>query len=154
MNSEFGGKALENWGEESIEGLAKAADKGFLQVAERISTKYGNDIAEIIGKGINRGVIEADDELMYRLADYTKAMRKAGILDPLEDPGPSMLVKLMKTKNVSIKIGDSEIGGVARLTRGAQFGPHSGFGWNHIIEEGHAQQTRKLPLVGVILLNT
>ncbi len=106
LNIEFGKKALENWGDESIEGLAKAADKGFLQVAERISTKYGNDIAEIIGKGINRGVIEADDELMYRLADYTKAMRKAGFgADPLELANEHRVVRLMKSKDTSVIIG-------------------------------------------------
>lgn len=133
LNSEFGRKVLAEWGEESIEGLAKASDRGFLQVAERISVRYGDDIAEIVGKGIKMGVIEADDELMYRLADYTKAVRKAGFGDdPLELANEHKLVKLMKSSKVSTKVGGETINNAAILKKGSAA---DNWGFEHIIDK-------------------
>ncbi len=139
LNSEFGKKALAEWGDEAVEGLAKAADSGYLDIAERISTKYGNNIAEITNKGIARNAIETTDEMMYRASDYTKAIQKTGFgTDPFELANEHRVVRLMKSKDTSIIIGNEPpIRNTAVLKKGVP----EAWGHDHIfihIRPGHS----------------
>ncbi|HIH09980.1 MAG TPA: hypothetical protein HA254_04915 [Candidatus Diapherotrites archaeon] len=140
MNSEYGKKAFGTWSEEAVEGLVKAADKGYLGIAERISTKYGDDMAEIEGKGISRGTIETSDEMMYRLADYTKAVRKLGVNDPLEDIGIHQLKKMYRASGSGTVtfVGNEPIKNVGIIKKGEHYfdqvkNEWKGFGHEHFI---------------------
>jgi len=148
--SEIGRKALKEWGDDAQKGLAKIFEKHGEGFVDNLVRRYGDDIVEIVSKGVGREVVDISKVSPEKLAQYVRGVRMLTppIDDPLEDIGKHQLLKMMKSPHVTTKIVDDEgkvvevIDRVAVLKKGEHIGPNQGWGWEHIVGEGHHNQIK------------
>lgn len=88
--------------------------------------------------GIGFNVIPDQIEYVQRMLDYSvKAFRQG--FDPLQN-GVNQVHRLYVKNGVNIKVGGEFVENSVDLRKGIQYGPHRGFGWEHIVAEGHHNQ--------------
>lgn len=115
--------------------------------------RFGNDaenILKLVNKGVSKRVVKADLWVTNKLGDYMYAVKKIGVNDPMELTTKHRLLRFGKTSDSSIKTvitkesGEvvGEIQGVAILKKGEHIGPNQGWGWEHIVGEGHNNQIK------------
>jgi len=136
---------LNTWEFDAQKGLAEYASQTSTQSATRITTNYSDNITQLIFESQGKQVADITKIGDNKINQYIKGSIEIGYPNPMDNIGQHQLLKMYKVKsasNIITEIGTETIQNTAILKKGIHYGPNEGFGWEHIIGEGHNEQIK------------
>jgi len=121
---------------ETLERVSKYFGKDWDTIKTKLFTQRGDEI--LVAKAYQAH--ENSPTAISKLNEYVKLWRG----NPFRNTDEAQnVIKVFYSPNTKIVLEGREISEAAVLKKGVQYGPNSGFGWDHIVAEGHNDQIMK-----------